>query len=100
MKKKKENIYSCPNIPGPGHPVIFDPTVCKGCNTCVDACQMDVFIPNPEKGKPPIPLFPDECWYCGSCVERCPVSGAIKFNHPLMQRVHWRRKTTGEDFWV
>jgi len=34
---------------------------------------MEVFIPNPEKGKPPIILYPEECWYGGCCVEECRV---------------------------
>jgi NAD-dependent dihydropyrimidine dehydrogenase PreA subunit len=59
---------------------------------------MDVFIPNPDKGKPPIILYADECWYGGSCVDFCPVDGAIKLNHPLMQRVRYKRKATGEHF--
>ena len=37
-------------------------------------------------------------WFCGNCVEHCPVSGAIKMEHPLNQRVGWKRKETGEYF--
>ena len=97
MKIEKE-AYAVPNLPGPGRPVIFSPEICNGCNRCVEICPLDVFIPNPEKGKPPIILYPEECWYGGCCVEECPRSGAIRLNHPLMQRVRWRRKTTGEHF--
>jgi len=61
---------------------------------------MDIFIPNQEKGKPPVILYPDECWYGGDCVSHCPVPGAIKLNHPLMQKVRWKRKETGELFRV
>jgi len=95
-----EKVYAVPNKPTPSRPVIFDPDLCTGCNECVEICQMDVFIPNPEPGKPPIMLYPDECWYGGCCVAYCRVPGAIKLNHPLMQRVRWKRKATGEHFRV
>ncbi|MBW1767153.1 MAG: ferredoxin family protein [Deltaproteobacteria bacterium] len=98
MTQKK--VYALPNVSTPNRPVIFNAKECNGCNICVEVCQMDVLIPNPEKGKPPIILFPEECWYGGCCVEHCPTSGAIKFNHPLMQRVRWKRKETGEHFRV
>lgn len=96
MKK----VYATPNTPTPSQPVIFDPEVCDGCNICVNVCQVDVLIPNPEKGKPPIVLYPDECWYGGSCVAHCPQPGAIRLNHPLVQRVRWKRKESGEHFRV
>jgi NAD-dependent dihydropyrimidine dehydrogenase PreA subunit len=91
-----KNLYATPNATAPTRPIIFDPDLCIGCNTCVDVCQMDVFIPNPEKGEPPIIVYPDECWYEGCCVVMCPAPGAIRLNHPLMQRVRWKRKETGE----
>jgi len=61
---------------------------------------MDLLIPRSEKGGPPIVLFPDECWYCGSCVLHCPKKGAIALNLPLIQRVRWKGKKTGEHFRV
>lgn len=70
-------------------PIVYDRDKCIGCNRCVDICQVDLLVPNPEKGKPPIVLFPDECWYCGCCVMECPKEGAITLRHPLMNRVHW-----------
>jgi NAD-dependent dihydropyrimidine dehydrogenase PreA subunit len=94
----EEEAYAVPNRPGPGRPVLFDSAICNGCNRCVDICPMEVFIPNPDKGKPPIILYPEECWYGGCCVEECPRQGAIRFNSPLMQRVRWKRKDTGEHF--
>ena len=96
----QEEVYAIPNIPTPNRPVTFNPALCNGCNTCIDICQMDVFIPDPEAGKPPIILFPEECWYGGCCVAHCPTPGAIKLNHPLMRRVRWKRKETGEHFRV
>jgi len=91
----KDTVYALPNVTTPSRPVIFMEK-CKGCNQCVEVCPIDVFIPNPKKGKPPLILHPDECWYCGSCVEACKVEGAIKFNWPLQQRGYWKNKETGE----
>jgi NAD-dependent dihydropyrimidine dehydrogenase PreA subunit len=96
MTDKK--VYALPNWCTPVNPVIMDAAVCTGCNRCVDVCQVDIFIPNPEGGKPPVVLYPEECWYCGSCVECCPEPGAVRLNHPLTQRVRWKRKDTGEHF--
>ena len=59
---------------------------CVGCNACVNICQVDILIPSPEKGKPPIVLYPGECYYCGACVMACPHDGAIRLEHPLMNR--------------
>lgn len=96
----KRKIYATPNLITPNRPLIFDKERCSGCNTCVDICPMDILIPNPKKGREPIILFPDECWYCGSCVIHCPKKGALKLNLPLIQRVRWKRKSTGEHFRV
>jgi len=95
-----KKVYATPNRITPNRPVNFNADLCDGCLKCVNICQVDIMIPNPEKGKPPIVLFPEECWYCGSCVEECPNEGAIKLNHPLQQRVRWKRKETGEHFRV
>jgi NAD-dependent dihydropyrimidine dehydrogenase PreA subunit len=99
---KKDKVYILPNVATPNKPVIRNPGICNGCNTCVNICQIDVYVPNPEKGKPPITLHPDECWYCGCCVNECPRrdQGAIKFNWPLQQRGFYKRKATGEIFRV
>jgi len=77
--------------PAASYPLVFDPEVCNGCNQCIEVCQVDLLAPNPIKGNPPIVLYPDECWYGGSCVAVCPLQGAIQLNHPLMNRVHWKR---------
>ncbi|MFX0039315.1 MAG: ferredoxin family protein [Promethearchaeota archaeon] len=90
MDKK---FYAIPE-PGISDPIAFNPEICTGCNRCVEVCQIDIFIPNPEKGKPPIVLYPGECWYCGCCVSECPNLGAIKLNPLLMNRVYWKSKTT------
>ena len=79
-------------------PVNFDPDLCIGCNICADVCQVDIMLPNPEDGLPPIIAFPGECWYEGSCVAACPVPGAITLNRMDKDSVHFRRKETGEGF--
>ena len=98
----ESKAYAAPNLVTPNKPVIFDANVCNGCNRCIEVCMSDVFMPNPEKGKPPIILYPDECFYGGCCVKECPLhdKGAIRLNWPLMQRVRWKRKETGEHFRV
>ncbi|MFX0073901.1 MAG: ferredoxin family protein [Candidatus Hermodarchaeota archaeon] len=73
-------------------PITFDSGICIKCNRCVDVCQVDVFIPNPNKTQPPIVLYPDECWYCGCCVMECPEQNAIRLNPLLINRVYWKRK--------
>ena len=90
--------YAVPNAPTPARPVIINEELCTGCNNCVEVCPIDIFIPAAKQGDAPIILFPDECWYGGGCVAHCPVEGAIKLNHPLMQRVRYKRKSTGEHF--
>lgn len=92
----RKEIYALPNIISPANPVMFDPEICIGCNICVEHCQVDALIPNPEKGQPPVVLHPDECWYCGCCVNDCPKPGAITFNWPLQQRAYWMDKATGK----
>ena len=91
-----DKVYAIPNIQTPNVPVIIDPVRCTGCNTCVDICQIDVFIPNPTQGEAPIALHTEECWYCGCCVTDCPTPGAIKLNYPLQLKPRWRTKATGE----
>ena len=98
----ESKVYAIHHLVTPNKPVIFDDNVCNGCNRCVEVCMSDVFMPNPEKGKPPIILYPDECFYGGCCVKDCPLrdKGAIRLNWPLMQRVRWKSKETGEYFRV
>jgi len=91
MMDKK--VYAIPET-GITNPIIFNQNICVGCNRCIDVCQVDLFIPNPLENKPPLVLYPGECWYCGSCVEICPKPDAIKLNPLLMNRVHWKRKTS------
>ncbi len=89
MMRKK--VYVIPEQ-GISDPITFNEDICDGCNRCVEVCQVDILIPNPEKGKPPLVLYPGECWYGGSCVEVCPKPGAIKLNSLPKNRVHWKQK--------
>ncbi len=89
-------IYAVPNVQTPNTPVRFNADICVGCNRCVEICPLDVFIPNPKKGAPPIVLHPEECWLCGVCVTECKNKGAIRFNYPMPLRPRWRNKETGE----
>jgi Na+-translocating ferredoxin:NAD+ oxidoreductase RNF subunit RnfB len=75
-------------------PLLFDAEKCLGCNKCLEACQVDILMPNPKVGSPPLVIYPGECWYCGCCVMECPVEGAITLRHPLMNRVRWVEKKT------
>ncbi len=94
MANKK--VYALPNLTTPNTNVKFNTEICNGCNHCIEVCQIDVYIPNPQKGKPPVILHPDECWYCGCCVNDCPRPGAMTFNWPVQQRGYWKDKATGK----
>lgn len=83
---KKMNEISVSVVPCSARPLVFDETKCIGCNTCAKMCQCDVLLPSTEKGKHPVVVWPGECWYCGACVMMCPVEGAIRLQHPLMNR--------------
>jgi ferredoxin len=86
-----------PNPQTPCRAIIFDASRCSGCNQCVDVCRTDVLMPNPRDGEPPLVFYPDECWFCGCCVAVCPTD-AVRMEHPLTQRMGWKRKKTGEYF--
>jgi NAD-dependent dihydropyrimidine dehydrogenase PreA subunit len=90
--------YMVPNPMTPNQAIFINAELCTGCKQCIQVCRSDVMVPNPEKGKPPIVLYPDECWFCGCCASHCPVPGAISVEYPLHQRVGWKRKETGEYF--
>ncbi len=71
-------------------PITIFPDICTGCNLCLHVCPVDLFLPNEEKGGPPLVLWPGECWYEGSCVDICPEPGAIVLNRPPATRVNWK----------
>ena len=73
-------------VPCSARPIVYDETLCIGCNTCAEGCPSDVLVPSLEAGEHPIVMYPGECIYCGACVMDCPVEGAIKLQHPLINR--------------
>lgn len=73
-------------------PIRIDEGKCVGCNSCMEACMIDVMLPGGE-GKPPVVAYPDECWCCGCCVMECP-TGAISLHHPLMNQTRWVEKAS------
>jgi len=77
----------------PVQPISFVKEKCTGCNRCVDACPIDIFLPAAQKNETPTVAYPDECWYCGCCVMECPAK-AIVFRHPLMNQAHWIEKSS------
>ena len=68
------------------NPLSFDDALCIGCNRCASVCQVDIMVPSPEQGKHPVVLYPGECYYCGACVMVCPKKGALRLQHPVMNR--------------
>jgi ferredoxin-NADP reductase/ferredoxin len=93
MYNKKALLVSNPMLPN--HVITINPELCVSCYQCSDICRCNVIVHNPEKDKPPILLYPDECWHCAVCTENCP-TGAITFEHPINQKITWKRKDTGE----
>ena len=63
-------------------PVKIDYNVCKGCRTCYDICQFDVFAWDEELNMPRV-AYDEECWHmCGICMMECP-KRAIEVSIPL-----------------
>ena len=48
--------FKAREIPCSAEPLLFDENLCIGCNRCVNVCQVDIMIPAPEKGHPPVVL--------------------------------------------
>lgn len=88
VKQKKFFFRHTP----PSMPIRIDEGKCVGCNSCMEACMIDVMLPGGE-GKPPVVAYPDECWCCGCCVMECP-TGAISLHHPLMNQTRWVEKAS------
>jgi pyruvate/2-oxoacid:ferredoxin oxidoreductase alpha subunit/NAD-dependent dihydropyrimidine dehydrogenase PreA subunit len=57
-------------------PPSLDPSYCKGCGRCVDACPQDCISPgraiDPLTGLVPVSLALESCTACGLCVDACP----------------------------
>ena len=85
MNNETHEMYAA-TVSCSARPLVFDENICVGCNRCADICQVDIMLPNPVKGKPPVDVYPGECYYCGSCVMVCKREGAIRLQHPLMNQ--------------
>ncbi len=85
MNNETHEMYAT-TVSCSARPLVFDENICVGCNRCADICQVDIMLPNPVKGKPPVVVYPGECYYCGSCVMVCKREGAIRLQHPLMNQ--------------
>ncbi|MDO4633638.1 MAG: ferredoxin family protein [Eubacteriales bacterium] len=85
---KKVSISVTP-VPSSVRPIIYDQEKCIGCNRCAEVCQCDILLPSEKKGEHPIVMYPGECYYCGACVMVCPKKGAIRLEHPLMNRARF-----------
>ena len=84
-----------PNPALPNQVITINPELCVSCYQCADICRCNVILPNPKKDEPPVIVYHDECWHCAVCTENCP-TGAIKFEHPLAQKITFKDKKTGE----
>lgn len=73
-------------VPCSANPITYNKKLCIGCNSCTNACPIDVLVPSEKKGQSPVVMYPGECIYCGACVMECPVEGAIHLEHPLINR--------------
>lgn len=85
-KDKFPNEFSVEPVPCSAHPIRYDEERCIGCGRCAQVCPCDLLLPSAVRGEPPVVMYPGECYYCGACVMACPVEGAIRLEHPLMNR--------------
>ena len=85
-ERKEIPDFSAAPVPCSARPILFDRQICVGCNRCAEVCQVDILVPSSEKGAPPVVMFPGECYYCGACVMVCPKKGALRLQHPVMNR--------------
>ena len=49
----------------------IDREVCTGCQTCFEACFVDVFRWDADEARP-IVAYPEDCTECNKCQIECP----------------------------
>ena len=59
-------------VPCSANPITYNKELCIGCNSCTNACPIDVLVPSEVKGQSPVVMYP--------------VEGAIHLEHPLINR--------------
>ena len=78
--------FTAEPAPCSAKPIHYREELCIGCNRCAQVCPCDILLPSSVPGAHPTVMYPGECCYCGACVMACPAKGAIRLEHPLMNR--------------
>jgi len=56
----------------------LDPSLCRGCWTCIEVCPIGCFRPDPQRSVVQLERA-DHCVACGACVLQCP-EGALSMS--------------------
>ena len=49
-------------------PAVVDPSLCEGCEECLDSCPVEAITMQGEHAV----VDPEECTECQACVDPCP----------------------------
>jgi len=52
----------------------YEPSLCIGCEICVDVCPHAVFAMHQRKAEL---VHPDDCMECGACQLNCPTNAIL-----------------------